>query len=41
MRDFQRGLSFIGLARKYGLTRHQVEDRIRRWMRRPPAGRPA
>lgn len=35
-RDFKRGLSFVGLARKYGMTRHEVEDRLRQWMRRYP-----
>lgn len=28
-REFQSGLSMVGLARKYALTRHQVEDWIR------------
>lgn len=28
--DFQRGLSFVGLARKYGRTRAQIEQIIRK-----------
>jgi uncharacterized protein (DUF433 family) len=36
VREFQRGLSFVGLARKFGLTRHQIEERVRRWMRAHP-----
>ena len=30
-REFKRGLSFIGLARKYGMTSLQVQSRVRRW----------
>jgi len=30
-REFKRGLTMLGLARKYGLTRADVERRIRRW----------
>lgn len=33
MRDFQRGLSIVGLARKYGKPRLEIEAIIRRWMR--------
>ena len=33
VREFHRGLSVVGLARKWGLTRRQVEDRIRAFMR--------
>ena len=29
LREFQRGLSFVGLARKYGLTNREVQDRVR------------
>lgn len=32
--DFKRGVSFLGLARKYGMTKRQAEDRIRRWCNR-------
>ena len=28
-REFKRGLSMVGLARKYALTQQQVEDWIR------------
>lgn len=31
--DFKRGLTVIGLARKYGRTKLQVEQYIRRAMR--------
>jgi Mor family transcriptional regulator len=31
--DFKRGLSVIGLARKYGRTKQQITDCIRRAMR--------
>lgn len=31
--DFKRGLSMVGLARKYGKTRKQIEATIRRWTR--------
>lgn len=34
-REFKRGLTMVGLARKYGLTRQQVEDWIRSVARRP------
>jgi len=34
LREFQRGLSVVGLARKYGLTSLQVQAQIRREMRR-------
>lgn len=37
-REFKAGLSFVGLARKYGLTQGQVEDRVRTWMRRGRRG---
>ena len=30
LREFERGLSFIGLARKYGLTNREVQDRVRK-----------
>lgn len=33
LREFQRGLSFIGLARKYGMTSPEVQARVRRVMR--------
>lgn len=33
-REFTRGLSMVGLARKYALTRHQVEEWIRSVQRR-------
>jgi len=29
LRDFKRGLSFVGLARKYGMTNVRVQQRIR------------
>lgn len=32
--DFKRGVTFVGLARKYGMTSLQVQDRIRRWLNR-------
>ena len=35
-REFKRGLTMVGLARKYALTRGQVEDWIRSVMRRKP-----
>lgn len=38
VREFARGLSLLGLARKYGMTKLTVEDRIRRWSRRAPRG---
>ena len=28
--EFQRGLSFVGLARKYGMTSREVQARVRR-----------
>jgi Mor family transcriptional regulator len=31
--DFKRGLSVVGLARKYGRTKQQITDCIRRAMR--------
>lgn len=34
IRDFQRGLTTIGLARKYGMTKLQIEAVLRRWLRR-------
>ena len=34
LREFQRGLSFIGLARKYGLTNMEVQNRVRKVMMR-------
>ena len=30
LREFQRGMSFVGLARKYGLTNREVQDRVRK-----------
>ena len=33
VREFWRGLSMVGLARKYGLTRTIVEARLRTYMR--------
>lgn len=33
LREFQRGLSMIGLARKYGMTSLQVQAAIRKEMR--------
>ena len=29
LREFQRGLRFVGLARKYGMTTDRVQRRIR------------
>ena len=34
VREFKGGLSFVGLARKYSMTRLAVEDTVRRYMRR-------
>jgi hypothetical protein len=34
MREFQSGLSFVGLARKYGLTSRRVQDRVRGYLKR-------
>jgi Mor family transcriptional regulator len=36
---FSRRLSVLGLARKYRLTRKQVEARIRRHLKRKPSER--
>ena len=36
-REFKAGLSMVGLARKYALTRQQVEDWIRSVSRKPHA----
>lgn len=33
-RDFQRGLSMVGLGRKYGRTRMEIETLLRRFTRR-------
>jgi hypothetical protein len=30
LQDFKRGVSMVGLARKYGLRARVVEDRIRK-----------
>ena len=30
--DFKRGLSMVGIARKYGIKRNVVEQIIRHWM---------
>lgn len=30
-REFASGLSFIGLARKYGRTKTEIEAIVRRW----------
>lgn len=35
-REFKDGLTMVGLARKYALTRRQVEEWIRSVARRPP-----
>ncbi len=32
-REFKRGLSFVGLARKYGLKMREVENRLRVYLR--------
>ena len=32
--EFQRGLSFVGLARKYGMTNREVQDRVRKFWNR-------
>jgi transposase-like protein len=32
-REFKRGLTVVGLARKHGLTRQQVEARLRQILR--------
>lgn len=31
---FERGLSMIGIARKYGLTNLKVQEIVRRYMKR-------
>ena len=31
--EFGRGLSFVGIARKYGWTVKRVEETVRGWMR--------
>lgn len=31
IKDFIRGVSFVGLARKYGMTYLEAQDRIRQW----------
>lgn len=30
--DFLRGLSVVGLARKYGRTSQEIQARLRKWL---------
>jgi hypothetical protein len=36
VREFTSGLSFVGLARKYGMTNVQVQARVRAWCNAHP-----
>lgn len=37
VKEFKSGLSPVGIARKYGLTKLQVENAIRWWIKREEA----